>query len=995
MVTSIPPLTILGLDIGIGSCGWSLLDMTNKRIIASGVRLWETPQEPKTKASTAATRRAARSARRNTKRNADRKKHCLTLLKKHKLVPADAQAQWLQSVKKDKPVIKLRAEGLERGLTDRQWAQVLYSLCDRRGYIPHGDSTSSGDEGKVLKAVKQNAEKLQAAGMRTVGEMLSQEPRSRNRGGDYSLCVTHNDLIVEVNALFEAQREHGNPRATSQFEEEYLDIFSWQKDVSENDRRIYDQVGWCTYFKNEKRAPKSSLSSQMCEAFERVSHAVWIDEKGTEHKLPPEIKQRIVEVLFSPVPLKGNKSCKVTYKRIREWMELDSDFTFKGVESEKEKTEEIYIPKAWKVMRENLPNDLTVELRDNRELADIVAGCLTYASSEKNLVAVLKENCIDDKDISSLCSLPFTAQVFTGYGSRSLRALDLLISSFEDYENVTTLAQAEEASGLKDMRLEPGERRDTSLPPYKLYDPTCKNPVVLRVMGQVRKVVNAIIKEYGMPNEIHIELARELKQSKHEKQVISERNRATRDAREARVAKITEELGVVPKKSLIKKVEAWEEQGGRCVYCGNPISYERLIAEDHFAEIDHALPFSRTCDDSQSNKVLSCKACNQNKKNRTPYEWAQDGGINWEDFSLRVTRNKKIGQKKRAKLLCTDLSAAKEGEFISRNLNDTRYASRAAKSFIENYLAFPEDGHKQHVFAVAGGATALLRSAWGIRKNREEDQVHHAVDAAVIAACTRQQVIDIARANERKLYTPKSERKDLFKATEPWKGFSEEVAKWKTTIIPTHMVDHKIGGRVFEDTVYAYCGLRKDGKVGLLGSGPKGKLGTKASSNYIVREDGSALIVDELAFINLWLDPEAKKGKGQLLLEPIYRADIPFESKPGYVRKYIPPQSDKKPREFWDPVPERALALKPLTLFPQDVILVKGEIRRFKTINIATCSWQLSDPRGELTDTEATKGLAFLTLDKENLPVHIEEDVLGLVFKRLSIKQHQKKESEE
>ncbi len=425
-------------------------------------------------------------------------------------------------------------------------------------------------------------------------------------------------------------------------------------------------------------------------------------------------------------------------------------------------------------------------------------------------------------------------------------------------------------------------------------------------------------------------------------------------------------------------MELHDEQGGRCIYCNKPLEYTRLINEDHYAEIDHALPLSRTCDDSQSNKVLVCKQCNQEKRNRTPFEWANDGGVDWDSFSLRITRNKKLGQRKRQKLLCRDLSAEASNGFINRNLNDTRYASRAAKLFIEDHLAFPEDGHKQHVFAVAGSCTAILRHAWGIRKSREENSVHHAVDAAVIAACTQQNVIAIANASEKKAYTPKDRRKELFRATEPWSGFSDEIAAWEARIVPTHMIDHKVGGRVFEDTVYAYQGIREDGQVGLLKGGTGGKEHLKAHSNFVIRDDGSALIVDELAFINLWLDPDGNKGKGQIYLEPVYRADIPFMDRTDYVRRYVPPQSDKKPRAFWQPIPKCAKKNKPITLFPHDAILVKGKVRRLRGIDISSCKWKLYDPRGELNDAEAVRGLALMSLDSSNLPTPIHEDVLGL-----------------
>lgn len=966
---------VLGLDIGIGSCGWSLLDMDGKKIIVSGVRLWDVPQEPKTKASTASTRRAARATRRNLKRTANRKKHCVKLLRSEGLVPKGEGAQWLQTRKKDKPIIKLRAVGLDRRLSDREWAQVLYSLCSRRGYIPHGEGKGADAEtGKVLKAVSQNKKLMEEGAYRTIGEMLSKQSRSRNREGDYSLCVNNSDLVDEIAALFVAQRSFGNEKASEDFEKQYLDVFLWQKDTADTDARNFNQVGYCTYFPNEKRAAKACLSSELCEAHERVGHAVWIDAKGGQHKLPADIRKRIIDVLFNP----SNKKHKVTYKTLRTWMDLNSDFAFKGIDAEKESKTEIYSPKAWSLLLKNLPHEFLVELWTDRSRADSLLSCLTFASSEQSLANCLEEEGFDGELSGLILNLPYNSKLFSGYGSRSKKALNLLLDSFEEYDEVTTLFDAEQASGLFAKRVDKSERTYTQLPPYLVFDPACSNPVVLRVMGQVRKVVNAIIREYGMPDEIHIELARELKHSKREKQLIHSRNLAKKDSREAIVNKLMEELGTDPRGSLIFKVELWNDQDGKCMYCDSPLEYERVITEEHYCEVDHALPFSRTCDDSQANKVLSCKACNQEKKNRTPYEWFIEEGLTWDDFCLRVTRNKNIGYNKRTHLLCENLDVEKEGEFINRNLNDTRYASKTARDYLETYLQFPESKQKQHVFAVSGGATAVLRNAWGIRKSREEDSLHHAADAAVIAACTPSLVKRIAKANERKRFIPKEERKKLFSDTQPWDGFTQEVADWENVIIPSYMTDHKISGRLFEDTVYRFLGIREDGAKGILARKKDGVEEIKVSSNYWMRPDGAVQIVDELAYINLWFDPEAKNGKGQYLLEPVYKADIPFVGNDDYIHKFVPPQKGKKPRTQWDSIPSHVMSYDPVTLFPNDLIRIKGELRRFQTINISSCSWVLSDPIGRLSDSEATKGLAFGSLGKGEQLEKIEEDVLGL-----------------
>lgn len=84
------PYLVLGLDPGIASCGFCLLDMTNHKILEMGSHLFDAPQEPKTKTSLAVTRRNARSVRRNTLRTKMRLKHCMELLKDAGLIPQEA-----------------------------------------------------------------------------------------------------------------------------------------------------------------------------------------------------------------------------------------------------------------------------------------------------------------------------------------------------------------------------------------------------------------------------------------------------------------------------------------------------------------------------------------------------------------------------------------------------------------------------------------------------------------------------------------------------------------------------------------------------------------------------------------------------------------------------------------------------------------------------------------------------------------------------------------
>lgn len=982
---------VLGLDPGIASCGFCLLDMTDHKILEMGVHLFRAPQEAKTKASLAASRRNARSARRNNQRSKARLTRCLNLLKEAGLVPADADKRWLQTAKGDAPVLELRSQGLDRLLTGRELAQVLYSLCNRRGYIPHGEGRGTDDaEGKkVLAAIRKNTEQMDEGGHRTVGELLESQGRSRNRSGDYELCVLNSQICDEAHAVIAAQRAQGATFLTKDFEDEYLACLTWEKKTADHDERIYGQVGACVYFPSEKRAATSDVSSERVRAYERLGHLVVVHADGSESTLTSEQIQSYVDILFSTAPVTTKSDpLKVTYRRIRSDLGLDATSVFKGVDPDKEKSSEVFSPRAWRCFRKNLPEGLLRRMLADRELGDDICEVLTYASSEESLAQQLAPLGLADDEFKAVMALPFAGKLFNGYGTRGRQALEMLLDAFED-ENVRTLTEAEEATGLLDRRLTDTRHRTLLLPPYSDYDPTCTNPVVLRSMGRMRHIVNAVIRIYGPLDEIHIELGRDLKRSKKEKARIAKRaseNNATNKRLSEVAAAI---LGCTPGEvggKVVRKLAFHEEQGGIDLYTGEAIDLKRLVKEDSYCQIDHILPYSRTCDDSRANKMLVLAKSNQDKRERTPHEWMSSGETcapDWNEFQARVV-NGVHWFRKREKLLNTDLGPETEAKFIARNLNDDRYMSVAVKNYLEDCLLFPEDGRKRHVTAVSGGATGNLRWVWGLnfgddgKKDRTDDR-HHAVDAAVIAACSESTVKTVANASKLGRETFKHLRRSRLTDTQPWPTFAEEVIERRERVIPTRMADHGVTGRAFEDTLYHLDGFSDDkGRYPLVRA--HGKVSKKG--NVRIDPDGSARLVDGLAFVRLWHDPTARptgKVKGKWYAEPVYYADIPAMKAGTYVPRACAP---RVARINWKPVPATALASKPVTMFFGDVLQVDDHVGRFAGFDINSNNMKMRS----LTDKSDLKDWpSFGSWGNETQVGVFEEDCLGHCYDGITL----------
>lgn len=795
---------ICQIHLTVGVC---LIDIRNHEIILMASHIFKAPVEGKQKdisarQSGASIRRGYRSVRRTTKRRKNRKKAVRDIEKKYVLIPDDADGQWFAIRKGEPDVLHLRGKALLYKLNGRELARILYAFAGRRGYIDHGKGTTDDDSGKVKKALSENRKILDENGYETIAQYLLKQPTSRNREGDYRYMVDIEMVTDEVHTIFRHQRDLGSDIATEELEGEYLSALRWLTDTSARDKKIYSRVGYCTYLgAPEKRAASSLISFEMVRAYEKLSN-IKIEHQGREATyISPEKRNEIVESLFAvsknPKPLK--------WSQLREKLGMQSSDSFDSRLPTDEKGDCIKIP-AWNALCRGLftSNRALLDwLHDDTDIADAVCSALTYASSGESLRNALENLSLDlsEQDIDSLLDLPYASKLFSGYCNTGVRALQMLRDAFKDPQ-IEKLYDAEMATGLYEARqalaAERNESKDGLLCPYLEFDPTCTNPVVLRATAQVRRMINSIIRHYGMPDIIRVEVAKDLKRSKHEKAIIAATNKANKDSNE-QVKKDLVAFYGLPNDAHVsstdfEKMWLYREQFGQDPYTGKGINLERMLNDRDYVEIDHILPFSRSCDDSKSNKVLCLTKSNRDKANRTPYEWMTSGEPSAPDFGDFCGRmDAWAGKGKSAHYTKSKLSKLKnstfgkeEQKFIDRNLNDTRYMSRQLAMWVRECLPFPDD-KRQHVFCVAGAATSLMRRIWGIgvvdekgKKDRSDDR-HHAVDGAVIACCSPEIVKGIARVNSGRSNIKERER--LRYESMPYPEFKDQVEACNSRII--------------------------------------------------------------------------------------------------------------------------------------------------------------------------------------------------------------------
>jgi len=304
-----------------------------------------------------------------------------------------------------------------------------------------------------------------------------------------------------------------------------------------------------------------------------------------------------------------------------------------------------------------------------------------------------------------------------------------------------------------------------------------RNPIVSTALFELRKLINDIITQHGSPDEIKIELARDLKVSKTKRNEIRREQKRLERQNEEIVLRLREYNQVISHDNILK-YKLWEECQHTCPYTGKSICIAKSGgcdgALDLFSgsvQIEHIFPWSRSLDDSYINKTLCDADFNREKGDLTPYEYyIKQGKDKWEEAKMRVLKlfytTKEFPD--RYKKFQRFASEEFEDSFISRQLNDTRYISRKAKSYLEKVC--------NKVSVAPGQLTANLRSKWGLNTilNKEDDSKtrddhrHHAVDALIMACFKPSHLQEISKWNR---YNRKYDLKEF---PMPWENFRND-----------------------------------------------------------------------------------------------------------------------------------------------------------------------------------------------------------------------------
>ena len=771
---------ILGLDIGIASVGWAMVEIDEEEnpicLIDLGVRVFERAEVPKTGDSLAMARRLARSVRRLTRRRAHRLLRARRLLKREGVLQAaDFDENGLIKSLPNTPW-QLRAAALDRKLTPLEWSAVLLHLIKHRGYLSQRKNegeTADKELGALLKGVADNAHALQKGDFRTPAELAlnkfeKESGHIRNQRGDYSHTFSRKDLQAELNLLFEKQKEFSNPHVSDGLKEGIETLLMTQRPALSGDA-VQKMLGHCTFEPTEPKAAKNTYTAERFVWLTKLNN-LRILEQGSERPLTDTERATLMDEPY--------RKSKLTYAQARKLLDLDDTAFFKGLRYGKDNAEASTLMemKAYHAISRALEKeglkDKKSPLSLSPELQDEIGTAFSLFKTDEDITGRLKDRVQPEILEALLKHISFDK--FVQISLKALRRIVPLMEQGKRYDEAC-------AEIYEDHYGKKNTEEEIYLPPIPADE--IRNPVVLRALSQARKVINAVVRRYGSPARIHIETAREVGKSFKDRKEIEKRQEENRKDREKAAAKFREYFPNFvgePKSKDILKLRLYEQQHGKCLYSGKEINLGRLN-EKGYVEIDHALPFSRTWDDSFNNKVLVLGSENQNKGNQTPYEYfnGKDNSREWQEFKARVETSRFPRSKKQRILL----QKFDEDGFKERNLNDTRYVNRFLCQFVADHMRLTGKG-KRRVFASNGQITNLLRGFWGLRKVRAENDRHHALDAVVVACSTvamQQKITRFVRYKEMNAFDGKTIDKEtgevLHQKThfpQPWEFFAQE-----------------------------------------------------------------------------------------------------------------------------------------------------------------------------------------------------------------------------
>lgn len=808
------PGLILGIDLGANSLGTALVRLDPAAIEFMGVRVFpagvEGNLEEGREESRTAARRQARLARRQTQRRQRRLYKVFHLLQLMGLLPTGKRVEVLHKVQSElersypeTTVLPwfLRARALDHPLEPYELGRALYHLAQRRGFLSNraGGKQEDKERSTIKAAIKGLSAAINLAGKRTLGEyMASLNPREQplRNSARSAVHYTHRSMFEdEFTLIWESQQAH-YPRILTEGQRQSLHHALFHQ------RPLKDQsnlIGECELEPLEKRAALRLLAAQRFRILGLVNNLRLRIHDGNERKLTPNERALLLDLC--------EKADKLSFAEARKALGLPKTQKF-TIEDGGEKNVPVNLTAArlraalgqrWDSLTPFEKDDLVEDVGDGRR-----------CPNDEALEECARKKWGLPSDVAEALS---KVRLPDAYGRYSLKALLALLPPLEDGLTVEEAIRALPAYSGTRNTAEPLPL----LPPVqdlKKVLGEIRNPAVLRSLTELRKTVNAIIRRYGLPEKIHVELARDLKKSKRERQNQTEQNRdreklrleAIEELRKHDAARFANVSNFDIDKYRLAMEARWQ-----CPYTGQKYGFTDVFGEHPQVDVEHIIPRSRSLDDSYLNKTLAYRSTNVEKGNRTPREWLFESDPDRYEQMIGIVRGFdprfEVGRKLRRFSMELSDPDSLLSEFTERQLQDTRYASKLACRYLGVLYGGTSDASgARRVFACAGQVTAKLRRAWdldrilsGKPEKSRDDHRRHAIDALTVALSSP--------AIIRELATAAGEADRIFRRkvilSAPWVDFAAQTRGAVEGIQVSHRPLRKLSGPLHEKTFYS------------------------------------------------------------------------------------------------------------------------------------------------------------------------------------------------
>lgn len=721
---------VLGLDIGITSVGYGVIDTDSGNFIDYGVRLFKEGS-----AADNQKRRDARSHRRLLRRKNTRLEDMKKVLREAGIL--DDSYEPLQNV------YEIRCKGLSEKLTNEELVSAILHLTKHRGSTietVEESSEAQADAESLKDMLNFNAKELskgkyiceiQMERLNDCGKIHGHENNFRtddyvkevkqilsNQDLDEKLKDTIVQIISRRRAYYEGPGSEISPTPYGRFIEvdghiEVIDL-------------IEKMRGKCSLFEEEFRAPKLSVTAELFNFLNDLNN---LSINGD--KISLEQKSDVLAI--------ASKKMGITPKQIAKCLEVQEE-DISGFRIDNKDKNIVTEFKGYKKLKKVLDKYYKeISLKDY-EMLDFVAEILTKKKGMEERKLALHDS---KYNFSEDCLEELSTMVgFTAYHSLSFKAMRLL--NEELYKTDMNQMQLIHMMHLKedsDVKLK-GKKQ------VEIDDESILSPVARRAQRETFKVINALRRRYGEFDSIVIEMTRD-KNSDDRKKRIRDKQKALGNLNKE-VDKLLKDADKDPERVNAKtksKIRLYLQQDGKSAYTLQPLDLSRLIQDEHYTEIDHIIPISISLDDSQNNKVLALHSENQVKGNLTPLQAFDLGKFNnmgktKAEYISFVKSNKNWSRAKKANLLneedITKYSVMKD--FINRNLVDTSYACRVVLNTLSEY--FKANGIDTKVHTVRGRLTDLFRRRVHFDKDRDEDYLHHAMDALIVASIKKMNLLN-------------------------------------------------------------------------------------------------------------------------------------------------------------------------------------------------------------------------------------------------------------